>query len=393
MQQDSNTQKPNVVLIVTDDHGLDAAGCFGNRIIKTPNLDGLAADGVIFTSAFCTSSSCSPSRAVILTGKYSHATGMYGLEHDIHHFACFDNVESLPVFLSRAGYRTARVGKYHVAPESVFKFQKVIKANGRNAVEMAERCESVITDKTKPFFLYFCTLDPHRSEPARCESLPYGPNLFGNRPEGYPGVKRTEYDPKDVIVPSFMSDSNESRAELAQYYQSVSRIDQGLGRLFELLKNNGQYDNTLIIYISDNGVAFPGAKTTLYLPGMRLPCIVKPPGWKRPSGTCEALVNWADLAPTILDYAEAMPEKPDFHGRSFRTALQEENIQGWDVTYASHSYHEVTMYYTHLEHCISAGISVCFGLMGLGDLAGSFESSRKDLRQTQHRGLPAPRQI
>src|SRR6476620_10011623 len=102
----------NVVLIVTDDQGM-VAGCYGNSVIKTPNIDSLAADGTRFTNAFCTTSSCSPSRSVILTGLFNHANGMYGLEHAEHHFRSFDIVKTLPVMLSEVGYRTARVGKYH----------------------------------------------------------------------------------------------------------------------------------------------------------------------------------------------------------------------------------------------------------------------------------------
>src|SRR2546422_2377077 len=84
----------NVVLFVADDHGLQV-GCYGNRVIQTPNLDALAADGTRFINAYCTTSSCSPSRSVILTGLFNHANGQYGLEHEYHHFRSFDNVKSL----------------------------------------------------------------------------------------------------------------------------------------------------------------------------------------------------------------------------------------------------------------------------------------------------------
>src|SRR5258707_1306911 len=88
----------NVVLFVTDDQGQDA-GCYGNKVLKTPNLDALAADGILFRHAFCTTASCSPSRSVILTGRHNHANGTYGLQHSNHHFASFDSVKSLPVLL------------------------------------------------------------------------------------------------------------------------------------------------------------------------------------------------------------------------------------------------------------------------------------------------------
>jgi N-sulfoglucosamine sulfohydrolase len=343
--QARENKRPNIVLMVSDDHGLDAVGCYGNPVIKTPNLDKLAAEGVHFTNAFCTTASCSASRSVILTGLYNHANGQYGHQHSYHHFVSFENVRSLPVLLSEAGYRTARIGKYHVAPESVYKFETVLKADSRSPVEMAEKCRDfVAAGDSRPFFLYFCTSDPHRGG-GTAEELPYKPDRFGNRAGGYPGVKEVKYDLKDVVVPSFLPDIPECRAELAQYYESVSRVDQGVGRLIGVLRETGKYGNTVVIYISDNGVAFPGAKTTLYEPGMNLPCIVRS-CWQKSKGiTCDALINYADLAPTILDFAGAMPNKTEFQGRSFRSALEKEHSKGWDVTYASHTFHEITMYY------------------------------------------------
>ncbi len=99
-KKEINTQHPNIILFVADDHGTDALGCYGNSIIKTPNLDALASEGVIFSKAFCTSASSAASRSVILTGKYGHATGSYGHVHDYHHFSTYDSVKSLPVLLS-----------------------------------------------------------------------------------------------------------------------------------------------------------------------------------------------------------------------------------------------------------------------------------------------------
>lgn len=352
--------KPNIVLIVSDDHGTDALGCYGNPVIKTPALDALAKEGTRFTHAFCTAPSCSPSRSVILTGLHNHNNGMYGLEHSFHHFSSFDNVLSLPVLLAQNNYRTARVGKFHLGPEYVYKFEKVFSSGianqpdsvslGRSPVEMAELCQSFIKEESEqPFFLYYATDDPHRSNIY----LPNGevsfdtypePNAFGNQKNGVPGVHKVSYKPEEVIVPSFLPDTRECREELAQYYQSVSRLDQGIGKLVDILKAAGKYENTLIVYISDNGVAFPGAKTTLYEPGIRLPCIVKAPG--QGTGYIQnGLISWTDITPTILDYAKVNIVRGNFHGRSFKKLVESENTYGWNEVFASQTLHEVTMYY------------------------------------------------
>ncbi len=351
--------RPNILLIVADDHGTDALGCYGNPAIKTPSLDALAADGTRFTHAFCTTASCSPSRSVILTGLHNHRNGMYGLEHQVHHFQSFDDVKSLPVLLGESGYRTARVGKFHIAPEAVYAFQTVLSGGaandpaslGRSPVEMADRTRDVIAAKDeRPFFLYYAVDDPHRSNlvlpsgKPSFESYPK-PNPFGNRPAGYPQIKPVVYRPEEVVLPSYLPDTHETRAELAEYYQAVSRLDQGVGRLIQILKETGQYERTLIVYISDNGPAFPGAKTTLYDAGMRLPCIIRQPGRKNPGAVQSAMITWADLTPTLLEFAGAKPPAAGFHGRSFTAGLDGAALAGRDEIYASHSLHEVTMYY------------------------------------------------
>jgi N-sulfoglucosamine sulfohydrolase len=116
--------------------------------------------------------------------------------------------------------------------------------------------------------------------------------------------------------------------------------------LIQVLKDAGKYDDTLIVYISDNGIAFPGAKTTVYDPGIRLPCIVRHPYARKRGVVNEAMVGWTDLVPTILDFAQAPAAKAGkFHGRSFLSVLDEEKPAGWDEVNASHTFHEVTMYY------------------------------------------------
>jgi len=362
----------NVVLIVTDDQS-QTLGCYGDKAAKTPNLDALAADGTMFRHAFATTASCSASRSVILSGLHNHANGQYGHVHHFHKFQSYDNVVSLPRALTAAGYRTARIGKFHVAPNEVYTFETVLRGNDRNTYQLAEASKEFIeAEDDRPFFLYLCTSDPHRGG-GFAEELPHAPDRFGNPRAGQSrkGVTEVIYDPQDVTVPGFLPDTPECRAELAQYYQAQARIDQGVGKLFEILKEAGRWDDTLILYIADHGMAFPGAKTTVYDGGLRAPLLVRNPYNEKRGVASDAMISWIDLTPTILDFAGVLNEdgtinkdtlkkiepirlnnqnnrslKPGvMHGRSFLQTLDQQQTEGWDEIGASHTFHEIQMYY------------------------------------------------
>ena len=381
----------NVVVFISDDHGRDT-GAYGNPVVQTPHLDALAAEGTLFTHAFATTASCSASRSVVLSGLHNHSTAQYGHEHDFHHFRSYERIRSLPQLLSEAGYRTASIGKYHVAPEEVYRFGQYLEGDSRSPVEMAENARAFIeSEDDQPFFLYFATSDPHRgddlepdqvgrdwrdkmgagtwsaapgAEPRTAQVGPYPPNSFGNRGTGYPGITEVTYDPGEVIVPDWLPDTPATRVELAQYYQSISRIDQGFGYLVQILKDAGVYDETLIIYMSDHGIAMPGAKTTVYEPGLRSPLIVRHPDAPRRGIVSDAMISWVDITPTIVDFADVeppvydqnitnseihrnvdLPEEYGFHGRSFLPVLYDDHAAGWDEINASHTFHEIQMYY------------------------------------------------
>lgn len=334
----------NVVMIVADDLGLQL-GCYGERTIQTPHIDRLAADGVRFTNAFCTTASCSPSRSVILTGTYSHATGQYGLEHAAHHFRSHENLKSLPVLLSEARYRTCSIGKVHVGPKEVYAFGTYANERiqgGRNPVRMAENARRFIeAEPSRPFFIYFCPTDPHRS----------GPGQFANGRGGqspHPGVKPVAYEPSKIALPTWLPDQPEARQEWAEYFQSISRVDQGVGALVEALQATKHWEDTLVLFLSDNGPPFPGAKTTLYEPGVRLPLIIRDPTRSKQGEACDAMASGVDLTPTILDYtAVAVPKA--IQGRSLKSAIasaaSSNAVSAFNEVYFSHSFHEVTMYY------------------------------------------------
>jgi len=337
--------RPNIVVMVSDDHGREALGCYGNPAASTPNLDRLAGSGVRFTNSFCTTASCAASRSVILTGLYNHANGTYGHTHGAHHFACFEDVRTLPTMMGEAGYRTGRVGKRHYAPEHLFPWdwEQPDGAFGRDDVRMSDSCREFVRGGA-PFFLYWASHNPHRA--AVKEEHPLKPNGFGNPSESFPGDTEQIFSEDEVIVPSFLPGTPQVRAELVQYYQSIARLDRGVGRLLDILYDEGQLGDTVIIYISDNGAAFPAAKTTLYEPGMQLPCIVRSPEHDVRGATCDGLITWADLTPTLLDFAGALDDPAKFHGRSFRGIIDQKHPADWrDRAYAAHTFHEITNYY------------------------------------------------
>lgn len=324
----------NVLLVVADDMGLQA-GCYGDTQARTPRLDALAKQGTTFTRAFASVSSCSPSRATLLTGLPTHQCGQYGLAHATHNSRSFPGVKSLPGLLNAAGYVTGVVGKLHVAPKEVYPFTAEVAATGRDGVDVARKAKAFIESAgDKPFFLLAGLTDPHRQAGG-----------FGNNLKLPASIPRDRFDPAAVTLPNFLPETPEARTDWADYLQSVSRFDHNLGLLLDLLVELKLADSTLVIVLSDNGPPFPGAKTTLYDAGVRLPLVVRSPG--KPGGLRpDSLVSWTDIAPTVLDWAGVKPPAA-MRGRSVLpfAASAAADATGWDRVYASHQQHEVTMYY------------------------------------------------
>ena len=319
----------NVMLLIADDWS-PIAGCYGNAVIQMPNVDALAARGTRFEHAFCTSPSCAASRANVLTGHYSHTHGQYGHCHGIHNFHTHLNMPSIPKTLKAAGFATGIVGKEHVQPESVYPWDYKIGGNGRHVQMLAERAADFLKQAgDRPFYLHIGFSDPHRD--------------FGNK-QTYPGVAEVRYAPEDVVAPDFLPDHPAVRQELAEYYQSVSRLDVGIGMAVQALEASGRAGDTLIVVMSDHGMPFPGAKASSFDSGHHCPLILVRPG-ARPV-VSDALVNWCNIAPTVFDWCgvdapEGLPE------RSLLPILDEAHPEGWDETFFSHTFHEVTNYYPY----------------------------------------------
>ena len=377
----ASAAEKNIIFFITDDES-PTLGCYGDKIAVTPHIDALAKDGTVFLNAFATTASCSASRSVVMSGLHNHRNGQYGHQHAYHKFASWHNVVSLamPRVLARAGYRTAQIGKYHVAPEEVYHFETYLKGNSRNAPQMAEACREFINaDDDRPFFIYFGTSDPHRGGGKdQTSNRELKPDLFGNRPNrgAHPGVKEVFYDPAKVPIPAFLPDTPETREELAQYYQSCSRIDQGVGKLVEILKEADLYDKTMIVFTSDHGMAFSGGKTTVYEGGLKVPFVVRNPYEKKRGIRSTALISHIDITPSLLDFAGGLDEKKNapknmldankywrgrgenlkenrgprdglksYHGKSWVGILGKPDAQHWKTVFASHTFHEIQMYY------------------------------------------------
>jgi N-sulfoglucosamine sulfohydrolase len=372
----------NIIFFITDDQS-PTLGCYGDPVARTPAIDALAKDGTLFLNAFATTASCSASRSVVMSGLHNHANGQYGHQHSFHKFSSYFNIIglSLPRNLAKEGYRTGHIGKYHVSPEEVFHFDTYLKGNSRNAVQMAEQAKEFISAKSDlPFFLYFATSDPHRGGGRDMTSKnKLKPDLFGNKSEGksHDGVEEEFYDPKKVPIPSFLPNTSETREELAQYYQSVSRIDQGVARLVKILRENDLFDKTMIVFTSDHGMAFAGGKTTVYEGGLRVPFVVRNPYLKKRAVRHSAMISHIDITPSLLDFAGALDPKHNrplrwedpnkafpvpkskapkdnrgvtakmssYHGKSWIGILEQAENTHWNSIFASHTFHEIQMYY------------------------------------------------
>ncbi|KAF7557398.1 hypothetical protein G7Z17_g669 [Cylindrodendrum hubeiense] len=330
----------HVLLLIADDLGKQL-GCYGCSYIKTPNIDKLAAEGIKFDNAFASTASCSGSRSTIYTGLHTHENGQYGLNSGKHHFMTFDHIETAPAILSNHQYRTGIIGKVHVGPESTYPWELREESFTRDVKWDADRAaEFFRTSKEdgRPFFLTVGYHDPHRDRTR---------GGFGNDEPVDSSIESVKYRPEDVVVPPFLSDTPGARQELASYAEAISRLDQGIGMILEKLASSGLGDDTLVIFMSDNGPPFMNSKTTLYEAGIRLPLIIRHPGL--PSSVNPNHVSYVDVLPTILDWTLGrLPENPNvkLSGRSFLQILDAtDQLSEWDHVFGSHTFHESTNYW------------------------------------------------
>jgi arylsulfatase A-like enzyme len=322
VQRPDDTSRPNIILIIGDDISAEDIGCYGNAKIRTPNLDLMAKEGMRFTNFYLTTSSCSPSRSSILTGRYPHNTGAAEL-----HTALPAHLDFFPELLKKSGYFTALLGKWHEGAATRRAYDTLLvdrKANGEGGEEQWINILRA-RPKNKPFFFWLAPYDAHRE---------WSTKGFHNR-----------HDPlTDVIVPPTLADTKETRQDLASYYNEISRIDYYLGQLMAELVRQGIADNTLILFMADNGRPFPGSKTRMYDTGMRTPFVLKwPKGIKSKGTVCESMVSSIDIAPTLLHLAGATPSAT-IQGVNFSRLINQPEAPFRTHVFSEHNWHDYSAY-------------------------------------------------
>ena len=319
--------RPNVLLILADDLGLQLS-CCGDGHIETPHVDAIAATGARFEVCYTAQASCSPSRASIYTGLFPHTHGHIGLAKPHNPPVAKEfRGHTLPHLMRDAGYRTAVIGKLHVNPKSAFRFDTHVNAelgpnNGREVRAMAAAARDFIQGGNgEPFCLVVSYVDPHHPFSPQLDGLPEDPLPIGAVPPWpFQGV-----------------DGEALTREAANYYNCVRRLDAGVGMLMEELESSGHADDTLVIFVSDHGPPFVRAKTTCYEAGMRVPLLVRWPGVARPGHVSGAFASTVDILPTILD-ATGLDTPTHIQGRSLRSVVAGDD-PSWRTSLAG-EYHQ-----------------------------------------------------
>jgi N-sulfoglucosamine sulfohydrolase len=302
-------QRPNFLVFIADDLACDDCGAYGHKTIRTPNLDALARDGLRFDRAFLTCSSCSPSRSSIMTGRYPHSTGAEQL-----HWPLPADQTAFPELLKKNGYWTAAVGKWHLGNDARRGFDTLSADVAKMVPTLRDR------PRDKPFFLWAAFVDPHR---------PYQDNTLAK-----------PHRPEDVVVPPYLPDVPEVRTDLAHYYDEITRLDGVVGEVLAELKKQDAANDTVVLFLSDNGRPFPRCKTTVYDSGIRTPLLVRWPREVDPGSVCPRLVSSIDIAPTLLELAGLPPAKT-FQGVSFARLLRKPDGRAVrEHAFAEHNWHD-----------------------------------------------------
>lgn len=301
--------RPNIVFLITDDISPDDLSVYGNTHVQTPNLEQIAARGLVFDNAYLTISSCSPSRCSIITGRYPHNTGA----PELHQSLPADQ-RTFVHSLQDAGYYTILSGKNHMGKPEALGFDVSSDSHPAGSEKWVQHLRERPDDQ--PFFAWFAARDAHRDFTIN--------------------DRAPRYRADEIDVPPMMFDGPGTRKELAGFYHEVSRTDHYAGELMKELERQGIAENTYFVYCSDNGRPFPRCKTFLYDSGIRTPLIITGPNVAL--GRTDSLVSSIDFAATFLQIAGV--DKPETEqGVSIMPILSDPTAKVRDVAFAERNWH------------------------------------------------------
>lgn len=289
-------KRPNVLLFIGDDCSYSDLSIYGNTNSITPNLEKLAQQGMTFTNCFQATAMSSPTRHCLYTGLYPVNSGAYP-----NHAFVRDGVKSFVQYFRAIGYNTALYGKTHVSPRKVFNFDYLGEYKDGN-MDFGAIEGYINKSSEKPFFMVVASHESH------------GPYTCG---------EPKHWNPKKIKLPPHFADTDEIRREYVKYLAEIEVMDSQVGRIMDILEKTGKADNTILVFTSEQGNSFPFAKWTCYNQGLHTGLIVRYPGKVAAGSKSDALVEYVDMVPTLLDACgENMKKYKDFDGKSFYKVLE-----------------------------------------------------------------------
>lgn len=289
------TIQPNFVLFIADDCSYYDLGCYGSVDSKTPNIDNFATQGVRFTQAYQAVPMSSPTRHNLYTGLWPVRSGAYP-----NHTCANKGTLSIVHHLRPLGYKVALIGKSHIKPKSVFPFDLYI-ANDKGELhfEAIQKFISDCKEKGQPFCLFVASDQPH---------TPW------NKGDA------SQFNPDKLTLAPMYVDIPETRQEFTKYLAEVNFMDQEFGSVLSILDQEKVSEQSVVVYLSEQGNSLPFAKWTCYDAGVHSACIVRWPGVIKPGSVSDALVEYVDIVPTFVDIAGGKTQaKVD--GESFKQVL------------------------------------------------------------------------
>ena len=308
---------PNFLVIMADDCTYRDLPIYGGENARTPNLERLASEGLTFERAYLSVAMCQPCRAELYSGQYPMRNGC-----SWNHSACRPTTESMPHDLGALGYRVGLAGKVHVQPAKAFPFEKVggfdpsCVRNPTRAHDVQPIRRFMTRDRIQPFCLVVALVEPH---------VPW---VMGD-PSKYP--------PQKLKLPPNIADTPRTREDFARYLAEITYMDGQVGEILRVLADSGRAADTLVIFTSEQGAQFPGCKWTNWDTGLHTALIARWPGRIAAGKRTNALVQYADVLPTLVNIAGGDVSTEKYDGMSFLPVLMGQASSHRKYVYGAHN--------------------------------------------------------